>query len=163
MKAWKRLSPHDRRALSLAGLALLAFLFYSFIFEPLEGQRARLESRLNAAGATHQWLLDAAQEVEALSKGSTAQARPGGERSLLATVDQTARQARLSAALKRVEPQANGDVRVWLENAVVDDVFGWLSGLAGQGIEVSQLSLTAEEAPGIGTLRLTVTRPGDEP
>jgi general secretion pathway protein M len=94
----------------------------------------------------------AATEIQVLRQGATKRNPAGG--SLLATTDSSARAHGLAKAVKRVQPEGQRSVRVWLEQAPFDDVMLWLNTLAGDyGIRVDGVVVDPTDAPGLVDLR----------
>jgi general secretion pathway protein M len=77
---------------------------------------------------------------------------------LLTLVDRTVKQAGLSEALKRVEPDGESKVKVRLENAVFDATVGWLESMQQRySIRVESISIDAQDNPGTVNIRLTLS------
>lgn len=156
MKAYfENLSQRERYMVIVAGVALVLFLGYTLLWRPIVGNARAVEQRLEAQEAELQWMRQAAAEVRQL-RGSTgvAPAQEGGT-SLLSLVERTARQGKLAPAVRRVQPDGQNGVRIWLENAVFDDLLVWLHQLAtAHGVGLSEISVQREQAPGVVNGRL---------
>ncbi|NGZ06404.1 MAG: type II secretion system protein M [Magnetococcales bacterium] len=100
-----------------------------------------------------------AQEMARLRSAGVAAAAsraPSGE-SLLALADRTAKEKGLGGALRRVEPDGAGRVRMWFEKAPFAGVMAWLSELEGQrSVRVENLVVDREEQPGQVRVRLVL-------
>jgi general secretion pathway protein M len=82
-------------------------------------------------------------------------------RSLLARVDEGARQAGLGPVLLRVEPLSAGRVRAHFQAAPFDQLMDWLQPLGSQhGVRVEELSLQRAAGVGLVDARLTLVQPG---
>ena len=163
MKAWfMGLAPRERLMVSIAaGVAVLG-LTYLLAWAPLASGSARLERAVAEQQALKQWMQRAATEARQLRGSGTAQT-PGGDpnRSLLAVVDETAKQAKLGPAVKRIEPEGQDLVRVNLEQASFDDVVAWLAQLQqSQGVSVVDASLDRQSAAGQVNARLSLKKAG---
>lgn len=157
MKEWYAgLGARERRTL-IGGAAVLALVLIFFAgWRPLTNKVERLEQAV--AGQRVQWqtMQTAAAEVQRLRAVNRGGAGLGGQ-SLLAVVDQTARQAQLGGAMKRVEPEGQNSVRVWFEDAPFDDIARWLGNLQQQtGAQVSRLTIDRPGAPGRVNARLVI-------
>ena len=83
------------------------------------------------------------------------QAKPASGQSLLSLVDRTAKSGRLGTALKRVQPDGDEKVGVWLEAANFDDLVRWLAALETRhGVRVVSSVFQALEASGSVDARL---------
>ncbi len=150
MKAWLAgLEPRERYMV-LGGAALLAVLLvYVALWEPLVNKVERLRASTAEQQLTLAWMRSAAQEARRLrGAGGGAKTIASGQ-SLLSLVDRTAKAGRLGGALKRVQPDGDNKVRVWLEGAGFDDLIRWVAQLERrQGITVESSVFEAREDSG---------------
>lgn len=145
-RTWRGLAPRDRRMLGGGALVLAAILAYVGAWEPLVAARNDWRLRVATAQADLAWMRAVAPQVRAQGE---AQPAAVDNRSLLARADATAREAGLGGALLRVEPVAEGQVRVIFEDVAFDDLMRWVEGLAAtHGTRVGELS--AQRAAGVG-------------
>jgi general secretion pathway protein M len=161
MKDWfNSLAPRERTMVSVAAVVILLALGYVAAWNPLSSRVARLEKSVEERQAVKQWMEQAA--VEANQLRSTAGAGGGDEhRSLLAVVDQTAKQSQLAPAVKRIEPEGQELVRVSLERASFDDLVLWLGSLQRTfGVRVADISIERQAETGRVNARLTLKRFG---
>ena len=159
---WSGLAPREQRMVLFGGIALVIMALYFGIWEPVQTQKENLEKAIAEQRAVRDWIQQAAIEVNALRgrSGSGSRAASGG-RSLLAVVDQTAKQGKLGPALRRVEPEGASAVRVWLDQASFDDTMRWLTGLQRDyGIFVSTITVDRQDAPGMVNVRLSLQGAG---
>lgn len=157
MKAWfNGLEANERRIL-LAGGGLLVIIFlYVGIWEPLNNKVETLRVSAAEQESLLAWMRSAAQEVKQLRGSSGAQrVKPASGQSLLSLVDRTAKSGRLGPALKRVQPDGEAKVRVWLEAASFDDLVRWLATLETRhGVHVESSVFQTLEEPGRVDARL---------
>ncbi len=158
MKAWlANLSPRERRFL-LIGAAAVPIMILLFTWMSLSGRVQRLESMVDDQKALDQWMHSAAQQVTQLrGVQSRTGAQGTGGRSLLAVVDQTAKQSGLGGAIKRVEPDKEDSVRVSLEQVAFDDMVRWLNSLGqSYAVEVVTVTIDRQPQPGLVNARLVL-------
>ena len=130
MKEWfNGLEANERRMLVGGGALLLVMLFYVGLWEPLHNKVDSLRVSTAKQEAELSWMRSAAQEVKQLRGRGGQRAKPANGQSLLTLVDRTAKTGRLGTALKRVQPDGDNKVRVWLEAASFDDTVRWLTTL----------------------------------
>lgn len=155
MKAWfLGLAPRERLLVGGAAVVLILLLAYLLIIEPLQQRRAVLERGVAAQRELLAWMRDAVVPL----RGAAAPADSRGQ-SLFAVVDRSARTTVLAGALQRVQPEGQGNVRVWFENAPFDDLVRWVATLQREhGITVNTLSIERTDAAGLVTARLTLER-----
>lgn len=158
MKDWfNNLETRERRILIAGGLGLAIILIYFMGWDPLKQKVDNLEQQVAAQRGTLQWMEQAAQEVRLLSAQGQRPSLPSGGQSLLALVDTTAKNAGLSGAVKRLQPEGDNSVRVWMEQASFDALVLWLGKLANNyGIEASSLNIERQATAGQVNARLTL-------
>lgn len=150
------------RQLIYVGAAVVIFLIPLIIWLSLQGRIARLQTVVDERQALDQWMQAAAREAVHL-RGRARQpgARKAHDRSLLALVDQTARQAGLHKALRRVEPDKESSVRVWFEGVAFDNMVSWLSDLRrNDGVGVDVVNVQKQPRSGIVNARLVLNEGG---
>jgi general secretion pathway protein M len=130
-------------------------LLYVGIWEPLVNKVDALRVSTAEQESLLVWMRSAAQEVKQLRGRSGQPAKPASGQSLLSLVDRTAKSGQLGPALKRVQPDGDQKVRVWLESASFDDVVRWLTTLETRhGVHVESSVFQALEATGRVDARL---------
>lgn len=150
---WHGLQPRERLVLAGGAAALLLLLLYAAVWDPYQAHVARLEESIARQHADLDWMRGAATQVRALRKQTPTRAASG--QSLLALSDTTARAQGLASAVKRVQPEGQNGVRVWLEQAAFDDVMRWLQVLTTRhGVQVSALVAEPGDGPGLTDVRL---------
>lgn len=142
MKAWwNQLSNRERWLVGGGSVLTLTLILYALVWQPFQKELGRLRQTVTAQRADLAWMRQAAIEAQRLENVQTSpksQLPAGSRRSLLIVVDQTARAAGLGSAIKRVEPQGDDKVRVWLEQVSFDKLIGWLEALRrDQGIQTA--------------------------
>jgi len=127
MKEWFASLEQRERHLVISGAVLLGLmLIYVVVWEPLTNNVNTLRVSTSEQASTLHWMRQAAQEVNKLRGSGGNRTKSTGGQSLLSMVDSTAKSGRLGAALKRVQPDGERRVRVWMEAASFDDVMRWL-------------------------------------
>ena len=132
----------------ISGAVLLGLmLFYVALWEQMVSKVDDMRVSTTEQASTLLWMRQTAQEVKKLSKRGGVRKKSTGGKSLLTTVDSTAKSSRLGTALKRVQPDGEKRVRVWMEQANFDDVISWLVQLDtrhGVNIESSVFEMKQE-------------------
>ncbi len=138
---WFGLQANERRTLIIGGGALTLILIYFAGWVPLQESVATLESQVQEQRSLKNWMEQSAAEMQQLRRGATGQAPVAG-RSLLTMVDQSARSGQLGSSLKRLEPEGENGVKVWLEQAAFDEMMSWLVALEQQsGVSVATITI----------------------
>lgn len=163
MKEWfQGLSDREKRIVLVGAVALTIMLFYLLLWDPLSSGVAELRKSVESESKNLAWMTAAAQEIKGKSRGAgSAPGAQRGDESLMTLVDRTAREGTLAAALKRVQPDKDGVVRVWLEDAPFDDMVFWLGSLKNAyGITVENAVIERSERAGYVKARLGFTEAG---
>ena len=156
MKDWlNSLEQNERRMVIAGSVLLMMMLVYIMAWEPLVNKVGALRASTAEQQTLLSWMKQAAQEVKQL-RGLTGQRnRPASSQSLLSLVDSTAKAGKLGKSLKRVQPDGDQKVRVWLEEANFDDVIRWLTALeTRQGVRIVSTVFQARENAGQVDVRL---------
>ena len=156
MKDWfLGLQTQERITVTAGAVALAIMLFYVAVWDPIHSSVEQLEKNVAKQAPLLQWMQQAAEDVKNL-KGTKSQLKSKAGQSLLSLVDSTAKSSKLGDALKRVKPDGEKKVRVWLENASFDAMVTWLEKLnKNYGIEV--LTLVIERRDGHGEIDASIT------
>lgn len=161
MKAWfLQLKPRERLLVSL-GLALsVLFLLYALVWQPFTTHLTTLRQTVQEQKILAQWMRESVQEVKRLRSGSTtAGSLPTGQ-SLLAVVDKSAKNSRLGAVMKRVEPEGQDAARVWFEQANFDDLVQWLDAIQRAfGLRATSIVFERLDTAGLVNARVSLEAP----
>ncbi len=159
MKAWfMGFEANERRMMIGGGGLLLVMLLYVGIWEPITNKMDTLRVSTAEQQSLLTWMRGAAQQVKQLRGHAGQSTKLTSSDSLLSLVDSTAKSGRLGAALKRVQPDGDAKVRVWLEAANFDDLVRWLTTLETRhGIHVESSVFQALDNPGRVDGRLVFT------
>ena len=151
-KVWfNQLQPRERQLVLVAMLVFAIFLPYQLIWSPLLHRADRLQKQVNQQTAQLQWMRNALREIPQLQGGSGNKSSA----SLLSVVEQTANQGKLRSSIRKIQPEGEQGVRIWMDNAGFDDVLMWLEQMKKQaGIEVVDMSAERQAESGRVNLRL---------
>lgn len=153
---WFGLQASERRTLSVGGIVMTLTLIYFGGWAPLQESVASLETQVQEQQALKRWMEQSAAEVQQLRRGGAGQGLGAG-RSLLTVVDQTARGGQLGPSLKRIEPEGENSVKVWLEQAAFDEMMSWLVTLEQQyGVTVATITIERQAVAGRVDAHLTL-------
>lgn len=150
---WENLQRKEKAAGIAGGLTVVLLVLY-LLLQPLLSNRARLKTEIANRRAELTWMRDAAREI-----GQSGAAARSGAAALppLQFIDQAARENRLSEQLKRVEPGAGGEIKVWLINATYVDLVRWLRQLSSSGrLAITNLNVEKGTSPGLVSSQLTL-------
>jgi general secretion pathway protein M len=127
MKEWLASLDQRERHLVITGAVLLGLmLMYVAVWEPITSTVDNLRISTTEQASTLRWMRQAAQDVKKIRGSGGNRAKSIGGQSLLSLIDRTAKSGSLGTALKRVQPDGEKRVRVWMEAANFDEVIKWL-------------------------------------
>ena len=156
---WNARAARERALLALGAAVVLATVLYVLAWEPLAASRDALRLQVQAGETDLAWMRAAAPQVRERAAAAPA-VRAANGASLLARADASAREAGLGVSLLRVEPVANGQVRVYFQGAAFDDLLRWLEALAAQdSLRVSDFSARRAEGIGLVDANLSLEEP----
>jgi len=141
----------------LGAIALGLILPYFATWLPLQDNVMALQKQVQEQQAVKRWMNQALAEVKQLGGGSGAAVKSRDGRSLMAVVDQTAKRSGLGTGLKRLEPEGQAAVKVWLEQVAFDDMLRWLISLEQKnGLAVATITIDRQDAEGRINARMTL-------
>lgn len=148
----------ERILFSAGAACLLLIILYLLIWEPISMGISQEESRVAQQRETLQWMQRASVDVVALRGSGNAKLR--SNEALLTLVDRTARQAGLRNYIKRLKPQGNDLVQLWMEQTPFDILMQWLGTLeTDYRITVQSATLDKLDQPGMVDARINLNRP----
>ena len=157
---WQQRNRREQNLLKIAAVVVGLSILIGGIYVPLLRARDQAHEQVQQAeldllaGRRYAALLGATPQPAAAANQVS-----GPDRSLMARVDQGLRDAGLSSVLTRIEPDGDGRVRLWLDDASFDAVVAWLEGLTDRaGVSVIDASVDRSEGPGLVRVRLTLER-----
>lgn len=156
MKEWfAGLNPRERLMVMTGGVVLAVLLCYAAIWEPITQGAQRMETAVNEQRVLLQWMQHAADDVKRLRPAAQAQGQLAAGQSLLGVIDQTSKSTNLGPAVKRVKPEGENKVSVWMEDAAFDDMVRWVEGLhRGFGVEVDSIVIDRKNVAGKVDVRI---------
>jgi len=145
-KRLQQLSPRER-SLLLGGIAVLLISgLYAFTYMPIiEGQQ-RIRSAIDAQQQLNVYLQGVAAETGALQANSAGSAEVADTaQSLIGIIDAGSEQSGIKPAVKRLVPEDQDKVSLWLEQCEFDKLVAWLALLdTDHAITVQQMTISRE-------------------
>ena len=151
------LNSRERVLVVAGGITVIVALLFFGIWEPLHRGTQRVQEEIAGTQALVGRLNRAqAQAMATRGLGGPVQ---GQGRSLLSIVDQTGKQAGLGGAIKRMQPDSESTVRVWLEVADFAATLRWIALLNGSyGVGISAAAISRDTQAGYVRARLDFVR-----
>ncbi len=144
------------RLLVLAGLPLVCLIaFFLYVWQPLYEEQKRLRIDVPKQQATLAWMKNrlAGRMPGDLAAASGASA----DQPLLTVIENLAIAAKIQNSIQRVQPGNKGNVEIWFQDVVADQLFRWIDQLSVRGIQVDSATVT-RGTPGVVAARLKVGR-----
>lgn len=152
------LQPRERWMLGVGGTVLLITLIYLILVEPVLKAHASRASALEASRALAGRLEQAALQVQQ-ARGNGGAARAGRGVSLMAAVDQASKSSGIGKGPSRIQPEGDGEVRVWFEDVAFDAILRWIADLQNRyGVSVQTFDVEPQAGPGRVNVRLSLVR-----
>jgi len=160
LRTWyQSLQQREQRVLQAGAAALALMLLYAAVLHPYLSDKQRLQQHISDQRDLIAWMRPAAAQIQAL-RGQQPAGMPAGQ-SLLAVVDKSAADAGFGAALKQVQTDNDGSIRVQLQGVGFDNLVRWLGGLQQRyGISVREMTAQRSTSPGNVDAGLTLVAPG---
>lgn len=162
MKEWfNSLAPRERIMVSAAAVVVVLAILYLALWEPLNTSVEQLHKRVRQQKQLVAWLHQKEPRIKELraKKGQTAPKAQGD--SILSIINRSSEKAGLRSSIKRIQPQNDQLVRIWIEEATFNDVVTWLHRLDRQyGISVNTLDLKPASHMGQVKGNMRLHRPG---
>jgi general secretion pathway protein M len=153
---FENLNTRERLLVGVAIAAVVCGLLYLVAVQPIIAKSKHYRVEVPKKRADLSSMREAALQVEQL-KSTGREMVPAGGGSFLAAIDQIARQVNLGASLKRVEPDEQNLVRIWLEDAAFADIMQWLHILNSRyGVTVVSFSAERRTQQGLVNARVAL-------
>lgn len=143
MKRWfESLAPRERVMVSLAAVVVVLAVFYSAVWGPLNKGVSRLSQQVQQQQQLAAWLNETAPRIRALRSAAHQRSPEDLNQALLTVIDKTSKAAGLGDRVKRIQPQGNESVQVWVEHVSFNDMLDWLYRLQNRyGVDIQSLSV----------------------
>lgn len=150
MKEWfAELQPRERMLVISGVVAAALLLFYAAVWDPLTSGASAKAVTVEEQQKLVAWMQQASADVKRLRPTAAAPAQIPAGQSLLGIIDQTSKGANLGGAVKRVKPEGENKVSVWMEEASFDDMVRWIENLHRiYGVQVDSITIDRKNTPG---------------
>ena len=149
------LSLRERILVALAALVGVLMFVYLYVWEPKFNQLQNLRDvKVPQSEQTLAWVR---QALENAKHQTTTPAEKIIEGPLLTVIEQTAEKAGVRSAIRRIQPNQAGAVKIWMEEVAFDNWLRWVELLRLQNVSVDRASI-AQSSPGLVTVRVTLAR-----
>ncbi len=130
MKEWfLALNQRERVMVGGGAIVVLIMLLYVMVWSPIMKGAVEQEAAVARAGKLLVWMKKSIADAK-LMEGAGGQAgglRPG--QSLLSLIDSTAKSSGFGPQVKRVKPDGENKVQIWIDDVPFDQLVQWLESL----------------------------------
>jgi general secretion pathway protein M len=145
---WQQLNIREKRLVSVMGGAIVVFLFYSLIWQPINNSIVEDEKKLKSRQELLSWVTENTARYKNIKPNGKAKKSSG---SLSSIINRTANQYKLT--ITRMQPQGDS-LQVWLDTASFTELLFWLEHLANkEGLQVESIDLASSDKPGVVRVR----------
>ena len=151
---WHGLNLREQRLVLAMASAVLIFLLYSLLWQPLNDSISQTEKKLASQQALLSWVAENTAKYQKVK--STQGKKPSGG-SLSSIVNRTAKQQQLT--ITRIQPQGEM-LQVWIDSAPFSQLLSWLEDLSNkEGLQVQAIDLAQGDNQGeVRVRRLQLTK-----
>jgi len=151
---WQQLNNREQGLMSVMGAAVVVFLLYSLLWQPLNTNLANAEKKLESRQALLTWVNENTARYQSIKPSGTGKKSSD---SLSSIINRTANEYQLTVT--RMQPQGDS-LQVWLDSAPFTDLLFWLEHLANkEGLRVQAIDLTrSDKAGAVRVRRLQLTK-----
>ena len=154
-RRYDSMPPSERMIVN--GIGVLLVLVLAFLILILPAQRSVDEAEMKLAGQQKlmSWMKENEQTARMAAAGGSG--RTKSDQPLQSIVTSTA--PALGLTVKRIEPESDDKLRVWLEKVSFDKTVRWLHQIESRyGIQIVNISIDADRTEGLVTAKLVLQK-----
>ncbi|MBV2122714.1 MAG: type II secretion system protein M [Candidatus Thiodiazotropha sp. (ex Ctena orbiculata)] len=157
---WLSKTPQEHLAMIVGGTAVLLLLIYLIVWRPFQQSLEQKALLVKSQESTLQWMKDNADLVKNMRSNQPGKGAASNE-ALLTLVDRTAKRGQLRQQIKRIKPQGDDSVQLWVEQASFDTLIRWLGQMTQEhALNIESLNIDRQDAPGLINARVVLQRGG---
>ncbi|MCG7904983.1 MAG: type II secretion system protein M [Candidatus Thiodiazotropha taylori] len=157
---WLSKTPQEHLAMIVGGTAVLLLLIYLIVWRPFQQSLEQKALLVKSQESTLQWMKDNADLVKNMRSNQPGKGAASNE-ALLTLVDRTAKRIQLRQQIKRIKPQGDDSVQLWVEQASFDTLIRWLGQMTQEyALNIESLNIDRQDAPGLINARVVLQRGG---
>ncbi|MCG8015431.1 MAG: type II secretion system protein M [Candidatus Thiodiazotropha sp. 'RUGA'] len=157
---WLSKTPQEHLAMIVGGTAVLLLLIYLIVWRPFQQSLEQKALLVKSQESTLQWMKDNADLVKNMRSNQPGKGAASNE-ALLTLVDRTAKRVQLRQQIKRIKPQGDDSVQLWVEQASFDTLIRWLGQMTQEhALNIESLNIDRQDAPGLINARVVLQRGG---
>jgi general secretion pathway protein M len=147
---WLNLALREKQAVALGGLLLGLFILYQFIWTPYLNQITAMRTRIQTEQKTLRWMQAADKEISKLSGQSKNKSQSITPVIVLGLLQKQINHVGLEQNLTQLKQATNESIELHFQKVVFDKLITFLTSvIKEQSVSIAQLSVSAENTPGI--------------
>lgn len=154
MDAWNNLSNREKSLVGIGLPLVLLIIFYLYFWQPTRDELNRLRHLVPEKTATLAWMQHQLNQPQNNQATSNVQNK---DAPLLTIIENVAIETAIHGAIQRVQPGSSGEVEIWYQEVVADQLFLWIDKLALNAVSVESATVT-RATPGLVSARVKVNR-----
>ena len=155
-RRYDSLSNSERLVVNGIGVLILLVLLFLLLILPAHRAVDKAEMTLTGKQNLLSWMQDNEQVARMAAKGEGG-TRSQSDQPLQSIVTSTA--PALGINVKRIEPESDDKLRVWLEKVSFDKTMRWLHQIETRyGVRIANVSIDAEREEGLVTAKLVLQK-----
>jgi len=140
---WQQLNSREQGLVMGLGSAIVVFLLYTLLWQPLNTNLANTEKKLANRQALLTWVNENTARYQSIKPNGGIKNSSG---SLSSIINRTANQYQLT--ITRMQPQGES-LQVWIDTAPFTELLFWLEHLANnEGLQVQAIDLAGSDKAG---------------
>lgn len=150
------LGERERLVLGWGIVCALLIIIYTILWQPWQEELDRLRVQIPVKQETLAWMRAQASLVEPLLQ-QVENKKQSQNKPLLTVIERSAQHSNINNNIRRMTPDEDGRVNIWLTDVDFDKWVTWLETLRSIGIEVNAASVNRGKGNAV-TVRVTVQR-----
>jgi type II secretory pathway component PulM len=147
---WSNLKVREQQAIMIGGTVIGVFIIYQFIWSALVNHVAAMRHQIVTEQKELVWMQAADKEIQQIEGHSKNKGKSTTPVMLLSFLQKQINQTRLESQLSQLKQTSNDAVEMHFQKIEFDKFIRLLTIIIKeQPVSISQLSITAESAPGI--------------
>lgn len=155
---WSNLSLREKQAVAAGGSLLGIFILYQFIWSPFLDNVASMRKRINSDQKLLVWMEEADKKIKKIEGETKTQGKMISPVVLLGLIQKQINSSGLERSLTNLKQASTNSIELQFQKVEFDKLIKLLTTIIkAHGVTISQMSVTAETAPGIVNAEIVIT------
>lgn len=155
LRRFNELSFRERFLALFGAVFLCVYAGYQFLYQPIVAENLLLEQKIDSQRQLYHFLQQVAAEVTVLRVQGAGAAMETEKQSMMVAIDSSSQQLDIKPAIKKLQPEADQQARLVLENVAFDKLIVWLAVLETKHLlQVVDIEIDRPPAGGMGQVHV---------